>query len=307
MRKLSADDMAEFDIISKQLFKEFTDDFVRFALNRKRVQVLEVIDTELPTVESRRTDVLARVRIGGREVLVHIEFQTGDSTDVPMPRRMSGYIGRLIEELGLPVCAIVIYLRPNAGRNDPGKYEYRLGDFRFAASYRVLRLIEIDGEQIVQQKLWGLLPFAPLMKSPEGIPSENWLRQCVQAVDEVPLDEISKVNFLTEMSILSGLVYDFQTIFNIISEETMYESSIVQHFTERGIEQGIEQGQKQQSIESVLDILGMRFDPSAAETLKSIIETIEDLQSFKQLLRSAVQVTDLDEFKQTLDSMTNGK
>ena len=79
----------------------------------------------------------------------------------------------------------------------------------------------------------------------------------------------------------------------------MYESSIVQHFTERG--------QRQQGIEFILDILGMRFDSSAAETLKPAIETIEDLQLLKQLHRSAMQAPNLDEFKQTLTSMTNGQ
>ncbi len=79
----------------------------------------------------------------------------------------------------------------------------------------------------------------------------------------------------------------------------MYESSIVQHFTERG--------QRQQSIEYVLDVLEIRFQPSAAETLKPAIETIEDLQHLKQLFRSAVQAPNLDEFKQTLTSMTNGQ
>jgi len=123
--------MAEFDIVSKQLFKEYTDDFVRFTLNRKRFRVLEVIDTELPTVESRHTDVLARVQIGAQEVLAHTEFQVGDSTTIPMPRRIAGYTGRLVESLGIPVCSTVIYLRPTAGRSDPGRYSYRRGEFRF--------------------------------------------------------------------------------------------------------------------------------------------------------------------------------
>ena len=79
----------------------------------------------------------------------------------------------------------------------------------------------------------------------------------------------------------------------------MYESSIVQYFTERG--------QRQQGIESILDILGMRFDSSEAETLKPAIETIEDLQLLRQLHRSAMQAPNLDEFKQTLTSMTNGQ
>jgi hypothetical protein len=87
----------------------------------------------------------------------------------------------------------------------------------------------------------------------------------------------------------------------------MYESSIVQLFTERAIRQGTERGQRQQSIEDVVEALEIRFTPSAAEPLKPNIEAIEDLQTLKALHRSAIQASSLDEFKQTLNSMTNGK
>ena len=60
------------------------------------------------------------MRIGGEDALVHHEFQTTDHSD--MPRRMAGYIGRIIEHYGLPVYAHVFYLRPAAGRRDPGYY-----------------------------------------------------------------------------------------------------------------------------------------------------------------------------------------
>jgi hypothetical protein len=78
----------------------------------------------------------------------------------------------------------------------------------------------------------------------------------------------------------------------------MYESSIVQHFHERG--------QRQQRIEDVVEVLEIRFTPSAAEPLKPNIEAIDDLQTLKALLRSAILASNLDEFKQTLNSMTNG-
>ena len=291
--------MAEFDIVSKQLVKDYPTDFVRFTFEQANFEVLEVIDTEQPTVESRSMDSLIKVRIDGEEVLVHNEFQTGDSTNPSMPRRMAGYIGRAIETYGLPIYSNVIYLRPEAGQRDVGQYVQEKDGYRLVIQYKVIRLIEIEGQAVIEQELWGLLPFAPLMKPPHGMVAAQWLRQCIQTADTLPLDSTNKSNFFTDIAILSGLIHDFQTIINIISEETMYESSIVQHFTERG--------QRQQGIESVLDILGMRFDPSAAETLKPAIETIEDLQHLRQLLRSAVQAPNLDEFKQTLTSMTNGQ
>ena len=291
--------MAEFDIVSKQLVKDYPTDFVRFTFEQANVEVLEVIDTEQPTVESRSMDSLIKVRINGEEALVHNEFQTGNSTNPSMPRRMAGYIGRAIETYGLPIYSNVIYLRPEAGQRDAGQYVQERDGYRIVIQYKAIRLIEIEGQAVIEQELWGLLPFAPLMKPPQGMAAAQWLRQCIQTADTLPLDSTDKSNFFTDIAILSGLIHDSQTIINIISEETMHESSIVQHFTERG--------QRQQGIESVLDVLGMRFDPSAAEILKPTIETIEDLQHLRQLLRSAVQAPNLDEFKQTLTSITNGQ
>jgi predicted transposase YdaD len=295
--------MAEFDIVCKQLIQTYPADFVRFTLGQQDVEVLEVIETEQPVVETRQTDSFIRVRIQGKEALVHNEFQTGDSTQTPMPRRMAGYIGRGIEKQELPILSNVTYLRPDAGETDPGHYIQDLPGYRIIIEYKVWRLIEIEGQAVLDTPLVGLIPFAPLMKPPEGIVGVQWLRRCVQTADELPLDRPSKANFLTDLAVLSGLIHESQTIIDIISEETMYESSIVQHFTERAILQG----QRQQSIEYVLRVLRIRFDPTAVETLKPAIETIEDLQSLDQLLHSAVQTSNLDEFKQTLVAMTNGK
>ena len=108
--------MAEFDAISKHLIQTYPNDFASFTLGREDIEVLAVIDTEQLTIETHQTDSLIRVRIDNEEVLVHNEFQTADSTNPPMPRRMAGYIGHAIRQHGLPIYSNVIYLRPNAGR-----------------------------------------------------------------------------------------------------------------------------------------------------------------------------------------------
>ena len=68
----------------------------------------------------------------------------------------------------------------------------------------------------------------------------------------------------------------------------MYESSVIQHFTEQGIKQGIEQGIKQgerkAAIESLLDVLDVRFQSSEVQTLNPIIESIEELPHLRELL-----------------------
>ena len=179
--------MAEFDTISKHLIQKYPDDFAGFTLGREDVEVLAVIDTEQYTVEARQTDSLIRVRIDGEEVLVHNEFQTTDSTNPPMPRRMAGYIGRAIEHHGLPIYSNVIYLRPNAGRRDLGYYVQEHLDYEITIRYRVIRLIEIEGQRILAAEHSGLIPFTPLMKPPEGMASDVWLQQCIHTARTRPI------------------------------------------------------------------------------------------------------------------------
>ena len=291
--------MAEYDIISKHLIRAYSKDIVRFVLGRADVEVDGILETELPTVETRRIDSLLRVRIDGEEALVHIEFQTTDSTGKPMPIRMASYIIRLIELYGLPVYSFVIYLRPSAGRRDEGYYTQELPGHRVFVEYKVFRLSEIEGQGIIEDDHPGLLPFAPLMKPPVGMASEDWLRQCIRKSDAVSLKQATKVDFLGSLAVLSGLAYEPTIINRIFSQEglmdaIMRESSFAQYIKEQGIEQGIQ--------ESIREALEIRFDASAAGQFAGRIAVIDDLQRLKQLLRAAVQVDDLEAFQRVLDA-----
>ena len=103
------------------------------------------------------------------------------------------------------------------------------------------------------------------------------------------------------MSLLSGLVYAPETISDIVSKEGVMdlirESSFAQYLTREGIEQGVEQGLR----ESILAVLETRFDLPASHPLTARIETIDNVQRLKALLRTAVQVSSPEEFGQLLD------
>ena len=294
--------MAEFDTISKHLMHTHPVDFVRFSLDQDDVEVVEILDTEQPTVETRRTDSLIRVHIGGEEALVHHEFQTTNSTHPPMPRRMAGYIGRGLELHGLPIYSHVIYLRPDAGRADPGHYLQDRTGYRVVVQYRVIRLIEIDGERIFRMGHTGLLPFAPLMRPPAEMASAAWLRQCIHAAAELPLARSVKADFLAGLTLLSGLVYDSETIRNLSFQEGIMdivrESSFAQYLTKQGIEQGIEQGIR----ESILEVLALRFDVDAAQQLAARIGAIDEVPRLKQLHRAAIQASSLPAFRDLLEA-----
>ena len=294
--------MAEFDTVTKHLIHTYSHDFARFALGQDDFKVLGVVDTEQPTVEAHRTDSLIRVCIDGQKALIHHEFQTTDSTDPPMPLRMAAYIGRGIEQYGLPFYSTVIYLRPNAGRNDPGYYVQERDGFRVLVQYKVIRLIELDGQHMLDAGPSGLIPFAPLMQRPVGVDDEAWLRQCVNRAQQVPMDETRKASYLADLAVLSGLVYNLETVRTIIAEETMYESSVVQYFTEKALKQGIEQGGRERAIEDLLDVLEIRFGLAASDPLAARLGAIDDVQHLKQLHRAAIQVPSLEAFRSLLDA-----
>ena len=296
--------MAEFDTVAKHLIQTHPADFARFALQRDDIQDVEVLDTEQPNV--RRPDSLLQVRVGGKEVLVHHEFQTTDSTDPPMPLRMAGYIGRLIERYGLPVFSHVLYLRPNAGRRDPGYYRQEHPDYPIVIRYKVLRLIQLPGQAVLDSGLGGLAAVCP----PDAAAGRTgrgrvWLEQCVAKAWDMPLERPVKADVLTGLTLLSGLVYNPQTVTAIVSKEylmdLMRESPFAQYLTqqarEEGIEQGIEQGERKQAIEALLEVVELRFGADAAESLAAPIRAIDDVPRLNQLHRTAIQASSFEEFR----------
>ena len=81
----------------------------------------------------------------------------------------------------------------------------------------------------------------------------------------------------------------------------MYESSVVQYFTEKALKQGIERGSRERAIEDLLDVLEIRFGLAASDLLAARIGAIDDMQFLKQLHRAAIQVPSLEAFRHLLD------
>ena len=293
--------MAEYDSVSKDLIQTYPKDFIQLTFGQDDVEVLDILDTEQHTVETRHTDSLIRVHIAGKEALIHHEFQTTD--DPSMPLRMAGYIIRAIERHNLPIYSSVIYLRRNAGLRDPGCFTHEVSGRPVLMDYTVIRLGEVEGQEIIDGGPSGLFPFVPLMKRPVGMDSEAWLHHCVDATNALPLDESIKVDILDRLMILSGLEYDQSLINRILLQEglmdaIMRESSFAQYIKQ----QGIEQGERRSTIEAILDVLEIRFGLSEAHPLSSRIAAIDDLQHLKQLHRAAIQASSLEAFEQALDT-----
>ena len=153
----------------------------------------------------------------------------------------------------------------------------------------------MNGQEILNLKPVGLIPFTPLMKRPADMDAEQWFRRCVQTADGI--DVPNKPEYLGSLVVLGNLVYDAQTILKIISEETMQQSSIAEYLAPEAHKQG-----SQETIrENILETLAFRLQPGVAETFKSALEEINDLQRLKHLFRAAMRVEKPEDFTQALN------
>ena len=159
--------------------------------------------------------------------------------------------------------------------------------------YKVIRLSELDGQEILDAGQAGLIAFAPLMMPPAGMASRAWLRHCMHTAHARPMATPAKADYLAGMSLLSGLVYAPETISDIVSKEGMMdlirESSFAQYLTRQGVEQGIEQGVEQGLRESILAVLETRFDLPVSHPLAARIETIDNVQRLNSPLKKSIR------------------
>ncbi len=283
----------DYDNMAKTLLTDYATDISQFVLGVQDVEVLENIDTEQQKIIAHRTDSTKRVRVNNHEAILHIELQLRDSTRKPMWARNATYHGYLVGQHQIPVYSNVIYLHPNAGRNDTGIYEYQWQGYAYTLRYKVVRLIEIEGQAILEKQALGMLPFAPLTQLPAGMELEQWIQECVDATRATPVDQETQAELLYGIYLFGGVVYDAELLRRLIPEELMRESKTYQL--------QVENITRQNTIEYTLDLLEDRFQTEAVRDLTPALQNITDLQKLKQLLLDAPHVQSIEAFKQLLN------
>lgn len=83
-------------------------------------------------------------------------------------------------------------------------------------------------------------------------------------------------------------------------QESPFFQEYVQEAETRGLERGLERGRRTGTVDSILMLLSDRFQPEAVQALKPSLETIEDLEHLKVLLRAAHRAHSLEAFTQDM-------
>ena len=145
------------------------------------------------------------------------------------------------------------------------------------------------------------MPFLPLMQPPADVDDLQWLHQCVETTKSLSLDTTTQANLLTDMWIMSGLAHDRLPLSDIFREDIMQESPVYQSILEKGIAQGA----RKMLIETILELIDVRFQVKPPRSLNSAIESIDDLSRLRELHRAAAQVESLEAFRHILERDSN--
>ena len=202
--------------------------------------------------------------------------------------RNAQYQGYLVGEHQMQVYSNVIYFHPNAGRNDPGGYTYSWNGYEHTNRYKVIRLIEIEGQAILERQAPGLLPFTPLMQPPAGMDIERWVQECIDATRAAPIDQQTQADLLYGLSLFGSIGHDPQVFKRRISEELMQESKFYQLML------------RENTIEHIIALLEQQFHTEAVRALTPMLQNIDDLERLKELLLAAPRVPNIETFTQKL-------
>lgn len=280
--------MGEYDITTSYLFRHFPRDFVGWMVQGG--EFVELADTALKQI--RYPDAIAWVKVTAPDgvvikILSHLEFQT--DADDGMPRRMVGYIGRIVDAYDAPVDSTVIYLRPQE-INDPGIYHYTFPT-ELTITYRVMKIWEMDGSAFLENPTSGLLPLTPLMQKPADVTEQQWLRRCIQTIEASTTSEQERKELIAGTGILAGLIYNVNFVRNVISEEIMLQSSVVQELlkSEDVIRQSPIMNEliRKERAQSVLFVLEAKLG-ALGDIIKNRILSIQDEEQLTHLLRQSV-------------------
>ena len=285
------------DAGAKRLLAGDPAEWVRWLLRDPTADVEEVLSGEFQFV-SRYSDEILRVR--GREGSFILALEVQLRVDPRMPRRMRAYAALAEERYDLPVYPVVLYLLPPPeGTPLPGSYHSEFLGIVAHQDVRVIPVWELDARQVLEEQVTPLIPFLPLMRG--SGPTE--MQAGLQHLRERGLVEAEVVmalfaSFLMDVSeIAKWMRWDMAVV-----RESPWYRQILEEGLQVGFQQGLQQGLQQGHRESILRLLGLRFDPGSPllERVARQLAAIEDVDRLRDLLAEAMQTPSLEAFLASL-------
>src|SRR5579885_83018 len=232
-----------WDDTMKRLISAHPQHFVSWLL--KDAQFMQLLPQELKN-KTREADVIFQVLLDEAEMLLHLEFQSSDDSNMAL--RLLEYNVLAVSEYRRPVLSCVLYLRKgHMIAESPLEWKLPNGQVVLTFTFIVVKLWEVATEEITQTGLVGLLPLLPLTRDGKR---HEVIEEMIEGIVAA-----KQFNLLTLGEIFAGLVlkdsndrewlkWRFAMHKDILEESWVYQE-IVQEGLEKGMQKGIEQGLQQ--------------------------------------------------------------
>ena len=266
--------MHQYDVASKILMETCRDEIIRYfaGIDVKKSILIKELPQE--TVSLKRSDFPVMVtNRNGKKMLIIFELQT--KWDKTVPLSLLDHRTRYQIKYNIDPLSFVILLKPSKKAENV----YKNKEVRF--TFQLVKVYEMDAQEIVDNGPLCLMPFVPLMKH-----GRKLLTQADDLIYQSGHSRIEKADLLTSMAILSGIVSKDLPI-QLINrrKDIMIESAAYDIIKQDGM--------LLEAREMVIEAIETRFK-KIPDDISSAIRAITDRNILKSLLRNTILCNDIE-------------
>ena len=282
------------DLGGKRLIGLAPTAWVRWVTQNSSIQAQEIVSSEFQWL-GRESDVLVRAFSPEQgEFMVLNELQLRYQKN--LPQRVRAYAALAEERYGLSVYPVLIDILPPPPKMVIAKrYESEFMGLKARQDYRIINLWEVDANLVFQQNLSPLLPFVPILKQGDEVPTVQRALQQLRADEQ--LSELENLlaffaSFVLSIPVVQQIMRWDMTVLH----ESPWYQAILKEGRGQALEEGLEQGLEQGARRLLGRMLLRRFDEVPAEVARRLeglsVEQIEDLVDVALAVDSLVAFCD---------------
>ena len=284
--------MQQYDIAAKVLMESCSGELIRYFLGIDFLTstLIEALPQE--TVSLKRSDYPVLITDhNGVKRLVIIEIQTAWDRTVPLD--LLDYRTRyLISHPVAEVVSCIILLKPSGTAAD--YYE----DNEVIFKYRLIKMADMDANDIIDHGPVCLLPFVPLMKN-----GREKLDEADSLICKSEKSRNEKADMLTTLAIFSGLVSkELPAELIARRKDIMMESAAYDIIKKEGFDEGKAKGREEGRAEALYDsakmFIEIKFGIEGVKLQKKIPKdsNADQLELLLDIIRLAESTGDVEKF-----------
>ncbi len=288
----------KYDRATKDLINKFESEIINYFL-KSNIKNIEPVDREINLPE-KHVDSAFNIN---DEYILHIEFQTKYEENIE--KRLLLYNILLNNKFNKDVKTIIVYLADKQKEQIKNYYERSFKGNKILFEFEVIKIWELDENEIIKSNIKGMYPFLPLIKKDEKL-----LKMSYDKIMSLKINETEREDLLKNLSTLSTLNYKKEIINKMLSMAKVEQWDFMVEAKKKaekqgrakgklqgkaeGKAEGIEEGQIKAKISDITKLLIKKFGV-IPESLEKKIINCKDLSKFDKVIDSIFDIESIKE------------